>query len=266
MKISTISLLISLTIFCASGVSSAQSVTAASFADNRQDFFYDLFKESLENQNIKIQINPKKDLPEFRIFSMLEDGLLDFHWSVKSPQLDQKFLSADVPLTDNLIGKRIFLIRPSDQKIFDTIKSLDDLRATGLIGGFSQNWFDVEIWKANNLPVYGHVGNWLDVFKMVAIGGRRVDYLSRGVMEILPEAANYPDLAIEKNLLLTYEQDFRFYLSDRSKTLATPLTKGLIALKQNGRHAELMKRYFGSAFETLGVVTRLKIPLVLPAN
>ncbi|USX17158.1 hypothetical protein NHH88_15715 [Oxalobacteraceae bacterium OTU3CAMAD1] len=45
-----------------------------------------------------------------------------------------------------------------------------------------------------------------------AAGNRRVDYLPRGVTEVLAEARSHPELAVEQHLLLAYQADFRFYL------------------------------------------------------
>lgn len=243
---------------------SAEALKLVSFSDNTHAFYHALLSEALAAGNKPVEIEKRADVPQPRISSMLEDGGLDVHWFVQSTERDQKYVGVDVPLTNGLIGQRVFLIRAADQAKYTAVSSVADLKATNFVAGFGQGWFDVAVWKANGLAVHEQSGDWRTLYKMVAAGDRKVDYLSRGVTEIVPEAAANPELVIEKNLLLVYERDFRFYLAPKNKDYAKPLESGLKLLLQNGRHAALMKAHFGETLQTLGVEGRRKITLATP--
>lgn len=247
-----------------SAAAPAQTLKMAAFSDNTHAYYHALLVEALAAAQKPVTVERRLDVPQPRIGSMLEDGSLDVHWFVQSPDRDQKFVGVAVPLTNGLIGQRVLLIRPVDQDRFAAIQSVADLKASGLVGGFGQGWFDVAVWKANSLPVMEQAGEWRTLYKMVAAGDRKVDYFSRGVTEIGAEAAANPDLAIEKNLLLVYDRDFRFYLSQQAKDYAAPLAEGLARLQQNGKQAELLKTHFGAPLSALGMDTRRKLVLTTP--
>ena len=68
----------------------------------------------------------------------------------------------------------------------------------------------------NNLGYQEQDGNWQAIFKKIP-RDREFNYFSRGVIEIISESKQYPELAIEQNLALIYDRDFRFYLMKSSK-------------------------------------------------
>ncbi len=53
-------------------------------------------------------------------------------------------------------------------------------------------------------------GSWKSIFLKIA-GGRGYNYFSRGINEIVDESKQYPDLDIEKRLVLIYDRDYLFY-------------------------------------------------------
>lgn len=247
-----------------SASATAQTLKMAAFSDNTHAYYHALLTEALAAAQKPVTVERRLDVPQPRIGSMLDDGSLDVHWFVQSAERDRQFVGVTFPLTKGLIGQRVLLIRPADQGKYAAIQSVADLKASGLVGGFGQGWFDVAVWKANGLPVMEQAGEWRTLYKMVAAGDRKVDYFSRGVTEIGPEAAANPDLAIEKNLLLVYERDFRFYLSQKAKDYAKPLADGLAQLQQNGRQAALLQTHFGDTLAALGIDSRRKLTLTTP--
>jgi hypothetical protein len=247
-----------------SPVASAETLKMPSFSDNSHAFYHALLSEALAAGNKPVEIEKRADLALPRLRAMLENGDLDVGWFFPSTERDQKYVRVDVPLTNGLIAQRVFLIRAADQAKFAAVTSVADLKATSFVAGFGQGWFDVAVWRANRLAVYEYGGDWRALYKMVAADVRNVDYLSRGVTEILPEAAANPDLVIEKNLLFSYERDYRFYLAPKNKDYAEPLGSGLKLLLQNGRHAALMKAHFDETLQVLGVAGRRKITLATP--
>ncbi len=247
-----------------SPVASAQKLNVAGFADKSHAYFHALLTEALAAAGQPKELNVRFDLPQGRLIQQLEDGTLDVQFFLRNDTLDQKFIRIDQPLTNGLIGQRILLIRPADENKFSALKSVDDLRATGMVGGFGQGWFDVKLWQANGLPTYEQDGEWRILFKMLASGQRKVDYMARGVTEVQTEAAANPELAIEKNLLLVYQNDRYFYLPRSEPELAKPLGEGLALLKQNGRQAALIEEHYGAMLKALNVSARHKVNLKMP--
>jgi len=50
-------------------------------------------------------------------------------------------------------------------------------------------WFDINIWKENNLKYKESSGNWKSIFRKIPYG-RDYNYISRGVNEIIAEKNN----------------------------------------------------------------------------
>lgn len=70
-------------------------------------------------------------------------------------------------------------------------------------------------------------GDWKKLYNMVASESRGIDYLSRGAQEIVREYGSYPDLDIEKNLVLIYDKDHVLYVSPRDPELFSLLKNAL---------------------------------------
>jgi len=237
-------------------------VPVASFSNGTHAFHHRLLSEALEAGGSPASLRPSEDLPQPRIAHMLGSGDIAVHWFVQSAERDRDLVP--VGLTDGLIGKRVLFVRPGDEARFADVRSVDDLRATGAVGGFGAGWFDVQVWRANALPHLEQQGEWRLLYRMLAAGDRGVGYFSRGVTEILGEAQQNPALAVEPRLLLVYDRDFRFYVSPARRELAEPLSRGLAALRESGRHAALIEEHFGETLRALGVAGRTAIRLAMP--
>ena len=178
-----------------------------------------------------------------------------------------KYIPIEVGLTNGLIGKRILFIKSGDQHLYDNVNTLDDFRQLNLVGGIGKNWFDVNVWKANNLQYKEQSGNWKSIFKMIP-KGHSYNYFSRGITEIIVESQQYPDLDIEQHLVLIYDRDYRFYLSKNGKNSGEPyralLSASIKKAKKSGLIDRLVSKYWGSDFETSSYDQRTKIYLKTP--
>ncbi len=206
-------------------------------------------------------------LPQARIRRSMDVGELSIYWMVASRERDQTYIPVETGLTNGLIGKRILFIKADTQMLYDKVDSLDVFRKLQLVGGMGSGWFDVEVWKANDLEYREHSGNWETIFKMVAIG-RDYDYFSRGMNEILSEARQYPELAIEQNLVLIYDRDFRFYLSKQGPHAGVKykaeIRQAMEQARESGLIDRLVRKYWSADFETLNYDQRLKLYLKTP--
>ena len=130
-----------------------------------------------------------------------------------------------------------------------------------------KNWFDVKVWKANNLRFLEHPGEWKSIYKMLA-ADREYDYFSRGLNEIVSESSLYPELAIEKRLALIYDRDFIYYLSKTGPNAGSRyreiIQKAMRQAKISGLIGNLVYKYWGADFNYLNYAERIKIQLQTP--
>lgn len=206
-------------------------------------------------------------LPQLRIKNQLEKGDLSIYWSIETEQANKQYIPIKVGLTEGLIGKRILFIKKGDQHLYDSVKTLADFRRLNLVAGMGQRWFDVSIWKENNLKYKESIGNWKSIFKMIPYG-RDYNYISRGINEIITEEKQYPKLDIETKLVLIYDRDFIFYLS-KAGVNAGAQYKEIIELaltkaQKSGLIKRLVNKYWSSDFKQLNYENRIKIHLKTP--
>jgi hypothetical protein len=234
------------------------------FSDQRHNFYLGLLNASFKATRHTLRLDCVYDLPGRRMWQLVEAGKLDLIWGMQSPDKDRHMSAVRINLTDGLAGQRVLLIRGQDQAIFDRVASLGDLRNTGFVAGFGEGWFDVTVWKANELAAYQMSNSFTLIYSMVAIGNRGIDYLPRGVHEISAEAKAHPQLKIEKNLLLHYNQDMRFYLSQQAARHRALLEGVLNAAVTSGLQARLIEQEFGADLASLRLSQRRKIRMELP--
>ena len=233
---------------------------------NLHHYFHELLTLSVKEIGYRPEFTTTK-LPQSRIKAHLDSGRISIYWLVESQERDQEYLPINTGLTNGLIGKRILFIHKDNQYRFDRVNSLDDFRKLGMVGAMGKGWYDVKIWRANNLLYKEKSGSWQSIFPRVA-AGRDYDYFSRGLNEILAEHKQYPALAIEKRLVLEYQRDFKFYLSKKENSSGIKyhdvLSKALEQAKRSGLIEKLVNKYWKQDLETLDYKNRLKLRLKNP--
>ncbi len=229
------------------------------------EYFPELIETAMMRQGHQVEIRNLGKLPQKRIIALFEEGQISLVWLVRSQQRDQNFTVIDFPLTGGLIGRRILLIPPDQQHVYDSVDSLDAFRRLKKTAAMGKGWFDAKVWAANKLLYRERDGDWrAKVYAQVAVKNRGVDYFPRGAMEILEEAQAHPELAIERNLVLQYERDFVFYLAKDAVHLKAPLEDALNAADSAGIVAQLTRKYWPAVYSQLALEKRIVIPLVTP--
>lgn len=229
-------------------------------------FFHELLNTALieagHTPNLIVE-----ELPQSRIKHYLDLGGLSIYWMIESAERNDKYLAIDTDLTNGLIGKRILFIKKEEQSLYSKVKTLDDFRNLNLIGGMGKGWFDVNVWKENNLKYMEQSGSWRSIFERLPVA-RDLDYFSRGINEILTEAIHHPELAIEDRLVLIYDRDFRFYLSKEGRFSGRKyqqfISSALKQAKESGLIDRLVEKHWGYDFRVLGYDDRIKIHLKTP--
>jgi hypothetical protein len=151
-------------------------------------------------------------------------GFIDLVWSVTNSTYESELLPIRISLLKDLNSYRIFLIRSEDQKRFDQVNSLDDLRR--FTAGQGSHWPDTEILQANDLPVITSV-QFESLFPMLIT--KRFDYFPRGLDEIWNEEKLFTGkgLSIEQHLMLHYPSPKYFFVNKSNKVLADRIERGL---------------------------------------
>lgn len=235
-------------------------------AEEQHHFFHELLEEALKDIGHEPEFIIHK-LPQLRVKKYLSEGELSVYWMLESEERNRNYLPIKVGLTDGLIGKRVLFIKEGDQHLYDKVKNIDDFRNLNLIAAMGKDWFDVNVWKANNLRYKEEPGNWKSIFRKIP-HGRPYNYFSRGINEILVESELYPELKIEKNLVLIYDRDFLFYLSKEGPNAGAKyeliIKEALNKAKESGLIDRLVDKYWSKNFQALDYDKRIKIQLQTP--
>lgn len=232
-------------------------------SDGHAAYFVRLLEESLKLIHQPYHIRYVKDIPARRMWWMLGKDDINLFYGMQSKDKDnaRQLVPVRHALTNGLIGQRVFLIRPADAERFARVQSVDDLQRTRLIAGFGAGWGDVKVWKASGLPLYEHAAPWSTIYGMVAAGNRHVDYLPRGVIEVLEEARLHPELKVEQHLLVDYRADFGFYLTASAASYRPIIERALNEAEATGLKARLMEQAFGADLKALNLNRRVHLHL-----
>ena len=235
----------------------------AVLSDGHSTYFIRLLEESLKLIHQPYTINFVKDIPARRMWWMMGKGEINLFYGMQSREKNssKQLILVRNGLTNGLAGQRILLIRRADTTVFARVQSVDDLKRTALIAGFGAGWGDATVWKATGLPLYEHVAPWSTIYAMVAAGNRHVDYLPRGVIEVVDEARSHPELVLEPRLLLDYRADFSFYLGASAASYRPILERALREAEVTGLKARLIDEVFGPDMAALDLNRRVRLYL-----
>ncbi|WLD59172.1 hypothetical protein NFC81_05130 [Salinispirillum sp. LH 10-3-1] len=227
-------------------------------------FYLQVLEEALRLSGHEFEIRVLGSVPQVRAQAYLQAGTTDVFWMIRDAQRDQLYLPVDVRLNSGLIGHRVLMIRPEDQALFDDVTDLESFRKLGLTVGFGRGWIDSLVWAANDLKYYEEPGTWSVMFDKLIRGRGDFDYLSRSVKEIGDELVQHPALVAERNLVLAYDRDEAFYVSQQRPELHQILSESMLALEQSGRLQQLVDAYWGDVLDGIDFDSRLIIELVTP--
>lgn len=210
-------------------------------------YFTSLLKLSLdetvddfgEYQLVPVNIN----MTQQRSIAMLQSGEeIDVVWTITSIERESIMQAVYFPLLKGLMGNRVFLIRETDQALFDKIHTLNDL--SSFTAGQGSNWPDTQIIKSNNLPIQTAQDELL--FKMLL--KNRFDYFPRAISEVIKENKIYPEFSIEKKLMFQYLSPIYFFVNKNNIKLAKRIEVGLFRALESGKFDHLLQNSINITF------------------
>ncbi len=220
------------------------------YTSGDHEYFHEILSSALSQAGHTAAIETIVDIPDLREREMLKAGDIDVLWLIRSKERDEQYLPIPVNLTNGLVGQRILLVSQAKKNNFKDINTLEDFRELGKIGGLGKDWFDVRVWAANDLP-YREIVKWRLLYDMVADGTRNIDYFSRGFNEVVENAHDHPNLAIEPHLMLVYDRDFRFYVSPKAPHLVPILEDALLKLRDSGEMDKIIKKRWAKSYDII---------------
>ena len=245
-----------------------------SATDQRYLYQWTILKTALDKtvpQHGPFALQPSEPMTEKRQKSELMDatGKLTVMYLGTTPDMEKGLIPIRIPVDKNLGGYCVLLIRQENQKRFDAVSSLEDLRQFKY--GLGQGWIDVDILHANQFQVV--TASCYDcLFEMME--NRRSDAALRAAVEVIDEfelrKAAMPDISIESNLILYYPMPMYFWFSktDEGRRLAARAEEGMRMMIADGTYDRIFAQYQGAKIQRLKLkdrkIFRLDNPLLGP--
>lgn len=191
----------------------------------------------------------------------LDSGHLSVAVAMPTPEWLDSALPVRVPVMRGLASFRFFLGRQSELPAYESVRTLDDLRALTI--GQGPGWSTAPLLEANGFKVvYG--GAHPTLIPMLHSG--RFQLLMRSVYEVQPELRAqvdvHPDLVVVDHFAVFTYMPMYFFVAKHQPVLARRLEYGLKKAYANGQLDRLFNRYFGDSLKLLKN-TRMKF-LYLP--
>lgn len=216
---------------------------AESAADERVNYYSELLDLCLAKSGKLYQLEPTQfHIEQARGLQLIEANRgLDVIWTFTTSEREKKLMPIRIPIDRGLFGWRLFLIKESNQALFNTIKTAEQLAK--LRAGQGHDWPDTEILQANHFLISGST-TYEGLFDMLA--RNHIQYFPRALMEIELELKSHPKhkLAIESQLVLHYPTALYFFVNKQNTELASDLETGLRSAIEDGSFKKLFDRHF----------------------
>ena len=241
---------------------------AESAADERVNYYSQLLDLCLTKSNKNYQLAPTAfHVEQERALQLIEANRgLEVIWTFTTSAREEKLMPIRIPIDRGLFGWRIFLIKKSNQKLFNDVENAEQLAK--LRAGQGHDWPDTDILQSNNFLISGST-TYEGLFDMLARD--HIQYFPRSMLEIALELKSHPthDLAIESNLALHYPTALYFFVNKKNTELADDLQKGLQIAIEDGSFKKLFDSHFSETIRTANLAQRKIISInnpLLPAQ
>jgi len=242
--------------------------------DVRYVYHWEILHTALEKTKAKwgpYRMVPSERMTEQRQTFELKNktGKLTVMYLSTTPDFERSLVGVHIPVDKNLGGYCVFLIRKGEQRRFDGVKSLDDLRKFSY--GLGLGWIDVDILRANRFNVVTG-SNYDGLFEMLA--RKRFDVFLRAAVEVLDEhdrrKERLKDLDIEKDIVFYYPLPMYFWFpkTEEGRRLAARAEEGMRMMIADGTYDRIFDKYQRWKIERLRLkdrrIFRIENPFVGP--
>lgn len=188
----------------------------------------------LPEKNFRVEVEHRQ-IVQARMIEEIKSKKLDVAWLASNEQAENTLLPIRFPLLRGLLGYRICIINPENERKFRSVRNFSDVK--GLTFGQGYGWPDVDILRTNDLNVIT-TSKYENLFYMVE--GGRFDGFPRGVLEPWVEIQSHSDLGltVDPNIVLVYTLPFYLFVDNDNRALAETLHRGLDLALQNGAFDE----------------------------
>lgn len=192
-----------------------------------------------------------------------EQRILDVANVATTAEREATLYPIAVPVDGGLLGFRVCLVKPDQLERFKGIRSIDDLRESGIRIGQGTHWPDTPILEANGLRVITHP-RFEVLFEMLR--NRRFDCFARGISEVMfdLEHNRVDDLVVEPTLLFAYPLPSYLFAAREDHDTAHRLQLGIERALNDGSFAEYLRHSFGRAIKELNLGARTVVTLDNP--
>lgn len=179
-------------------------------------------------------------------------------------EMDEGLIPIDIPLDRGFWGYHVGFIRAADQARIDQVRDIAGMRQLRL--GDRQQLINAPIYEYNGIPVTTDAGNFKSLAEMLQRA--RFDLISRPAATALEEFDNYvrkyPDLIIDRHLLIHFPSAIYVYVSKSSPHLAERIRYGLQEMQKDGSLDRHFDKYFSPIVAKLDFSQRTLIELENP--
>ena len=240
----------------------------------RNAYKFELIHAALEASRAEfgaydIKVYPLEPTPK-RFAQLMRDGSqLNLLWASPGTFISKSaVITVPFDIMQGLLSYRVCLINKNHPLALEKLTDAASLTQLNLGQG---DWSDVDVYHYNDLkpriaPSFEALFTMLNAhrFDCVPLGANEaVQVLDKKKLE-------YPDLALEPNLLLYYEYPSYFYVSAKHPKLAQRLTLGLNKLQKSGAFNTLFLKYHAEDLKRLKLGERkiicLKSPFIATPN
>lgn len=194
-------------------------------------------------------INSKYAMQRDRMLvEMIEGQRLNVAFEAVKPEWEQKLIPVRIPIRKGLQGYRLFFIKEQNQALLEHVESLEQLKQ--IPTGSGTQWSTTKIYKESNFSLVTEI-EYEHLFKLLM--NDRFMTFGRGVNEIYDEYEArkdiYPDLVIEKYLLLYFPLAEYYFVSPKVPELAKRIEKGFNKIIDDGSFDKFFKDKYGDLIE-----------------
>jgi len=194
---------------------------------------------------------------------MLRGVSVNLSGQVTSAEWERGLIPIRIPLDKGLSCYRVSLIDGRKQSLFNTVRTLDELKQYSV--GAGRQWSSTSIYRQAGLPLV-ESNSTLGLHNMLAAG--RFQYFPRAIDEAVYEQAAYvqefPALAVERSFALYIPAPRYFFIGGQQQRLAQRLEYGLQRLIADGRYDQLFHQFYDGLIEQSGLRKRRIFRLANP--